>query len=526
MRHLFALLALLPLAAAPATAQGVDVVTKAGGVRGAALEGGVVAFKGIPYAAPPIGPLRWRAPRPATKWSGARDATRFGMPCFASPLPGLPAMPQSEDCLTLNVWTPAGGERAAKRPVMVWIHGGGFEFGSSAQPVSDGTKLARHDVVVVSFNYRLGVLGFLAHPTLDREGPASGDYGLQDQIAALRWVRDNIAAFGGDPANVTVFGESAGAHAIGLLMASPPARGLFAKAIAESGAFWDTEHGSPETHREALARGAAFQQRLGAVDLAALRAMPADRLNTAARWDVRRDPLTTAFSPSIDGYVLREAPVAAFERGAAARVPLLAGWNALEQTPLFVPRALPHETPQAFQSAAAKVFGAGRMADLAAAYPPADPASADTLIGDLVISQQTWELLRLQQKLLRTGVYAYQFSFTSPYSPLPNHTAEVKYVFGNLSPPPPGRGIGTPGARDRETSDQMMAYWTNFARRGDPNGPGLPAWPAYAGPGSQVLAITPAGAQAATETGTDRFRFLQSFRRNGRLPDAWRLAWP
>ena len=531
MRHAF-----LPIAAtlmsgvAPAvTAQTIDAVTRSGPVRGAASDGGGVAFKGIPYAAPPVGPLRWRSPQPAVRWSAPRDAARFGMPCLASPLPGRPStVPESEDCLTLNVWTPPAGSAAArtKRPVMVWIHGGGFVFGSSAQPGYDGAALAKRGVVLVSLNYRLGVFGFMAHPALDREGPASGNYGLQDQIAALRWVRANIAAFGGDPANVTIFGESAGAHAVGMLMASPQAKGLFAKAIAQSGAFWDADHGSIPTHAEALARGAAFQQRIGAGDLAALRAMPADRLNTAARWDVRLDPATTAFSPSVDGHVLRDAPAAVFAQGRAAKVPLLGGWNAKEEAPLFLPRALPHDTPQAFRAAATRLFGADRMAAAEAVYPSADAAaSSATLVGDLVISQQTWELLALQQKAQRTSVYAYQFSFTSPYSPIAGHTSEVKYVFGNLGPQMPGRGA-EPGARDCETTALMTAYWTNFAARGDPNGPGLPVWPAYAGPGSLVLAIAPDGATAAAETGTDRFTFLRSFRKAGRLPEYWRTATP
>ncbi|WP_375398095.1 carboxylesterase/lipase family protein [uncultured Sphingomonas sp.] len=521
------LTALLLMTATPAAAQTLDVVTGSGPVHGAVADGGVVAFKGIPYASPPVGPLRWRPPQPAARWTSPRDATRFGTPCFASPLPGPPSrVVESEDCLTLNVWTPPAGV-TGKRPVMVWIHGGGFVFGSSAQPGYDGTALAKRGVVLVSINYRLGVLGFLAHPALDREGPASGNYGLQDQIAALRWVRANIAAFGGDPANVTIFGESAGAHAVGMLMASPPARGLFAKAIAESGAFWDSEHGSIATHGEALARGTAFQQRMGATDLAALRAMPADRLNTATAWDIRLDPGTTAFAPSVDGYVLHEAPAAVFTRGAAARVPLLAGWNDKEEAPLFLPRALPHDTPRTFATGLASLFGTDRTAAADAVYPSADPAtSSATLIGDLVISQQTWELLALQQHARRTGVYAYQFSFTSPYSPVANHTAEVKYVFGNLGSPMLGRGVGEPGPRDRATGELMTAYWTNFATRGDPNGPGLPTWPAYAGPGSHVLAIAPDGARAATETGTDRFRFIQSFRKAGRLPEHWRTVMP
>lgn len=527
MKNLLRMIAaLLPLSAAQAApAPAIEAVTQSGVVRGAESGDGIVAFKGIPYAAPPIGPLRWRAPQPPSRWDTPRDTTRFGPPCFASPLPGLKTAPQSEDCLTVNVWTPRA-DRSAKRPVMVWIHGGGFEFGSSAQRGYDSIKLAQLGVVLVSFNYRLGVLGFLAHPALDREGPASGNYGLQDQIAALRWVRGNIAAFGGDPANVTIFGESAGAHAVGMLMASPQTKGLFAKAIAQSGAFWDAEHGSLETHGEALARGVAFQKKMDAASLADLRTMAADALNAAASWDFRLDPGITAFSPSVDGFVLRDSPAAVFARGGAARVPLLAGWNAKEEAPLFLPRSLPHESPQAFRNAAAGLFGLERMKDFEALYPSSDPTSSSAaLIGDQIISEQTWELLALQQKTRRDGVYAYQFSFTSPYSPIANHGAEVKYVFGNLLPSTVP-GTGEVGPRDSDTANLMMRYWTNFATRGDPNGSGLPVWPAYGGPGSRVLAITPTGSAAADETGTDRFKFIQSFRKNGRFPQRWRNAKP
>ena len=518
--------ALLPLAAVQATpAPTIEAVTQYGAVRGAASGDGIVAFKGIPYAAPPIGPLRWRTPQAPSRWNTPRDATHFGPPCFASPLPGLTTAPQSEDCLTVNVWTPRA-DHNARRPVMVWIHGGGFEFGSSAQRGYDGTKLAQLGVVLVSFNYRLGVLGFLAHPSLDREGSSSGNYGLQDQIAALRWVRGNIAAFGGDPANVTIFGESAGAHAVGILMASPQAKGLFAKAIAQSGAFWDAEHGSLETHGEALARGMAFQKKVNAASLTGLRAMAADVLNTAARWDFRLDPSRTAFSPSVDGFVLSDSPAAVFARGGAAKVPLLAGWNAKEEAPLFLPRSLPHEYPQMFRTAAVGLFGPERMGAFETLYPSSDPTSSSAmLVGDLIISEQTWELLVLQQKARRDGVYAYQFSFTSPYSPIANHGAEVKYAFGNLLPSIATAG-GEVGPRDSDTADLMMKYWTNFATRGDPNGSGLPVWPAYGGPGSRVLAITPVGSASADETGTDRFKFIQSFRKNGRFPERWRHSTP
>ena len=295
---------------------GRQVHTQAGHARGDRRDAnGVLAFKGIPYAAPPVGALRWRAPRPPAPWNGVRDASIFGPGCLSAlendPRPG----PRAEDCLTLNVWTAA--KRAdEKRPVMVWIHGGGFQFGSSANPATDGGALAARGVVVVSFNYRLGVLGFLAHPELDAEAP-SGNYGLLDQLAALRWVKANIAGFGGDPDNVTLFGESAGAMAVGIVMASPLAHGLFHKAIGESGAFWDGKYGPLQGFEEARTRGLAFARQQGDASIAALRAMPAEQLNAAAPWSFKTSPVTTAFSPSIDHYVAPDAPALRFLRGHA-----------------------------------------------------------------------------------------------------------------------------------------------------------------------------------------------------------------
>ncbi|WP_246649036.1 carboxylesterase/lipase family protein [Bradyrhizobium canariense] len=308
------------------TAAGLQRVvrTQAGFVRGGPRDAsGVIAFKGIPYAAPPVGPLRWCAPQPPAPWDGVRDARVFGAGCLSALENDQRPGPRDEDCLYLNVWTAA--KRAdEKRPVMVWIHGGGFQFGSSANPATDGNALAVKGVVVVSFNYRLGIFGFLAHPDLDMEAP-SGNYGLQDQLAALRWVKANIAGFGGDPDNVTLFGESAGAMAVGILMASPLAHGLFHKAIGQSGAFWDGKHGPLQGFEEARARGLAFARQRGNGSIAALRSMPADRLNAAAPWSFRTSPVVTAFSPSIDGHVVPDVPARRFLRGEQMHIPLLAG---------------------------------------------------------------------------------------------------------------------------------------------------------------------------------------------------------
>ncbi len=488
---------------------------------------GVTAFKGIPYAAPPIGPLRWQPPQPAPAWPGIREMAGFGASCWASPPPGppRPAPPQNEDCLTLNIWAPAG--TGAPRPVMVWLHGGGFVFGSASLPSYDGALLAARGVVVVSLNYRLGVFGFLAHPALDAEHAGSGAFGLQDQVAALQWVKRNIAAFGGDTGNVTLFGESAGAHAIGLLMTTAHTEGLFHKAIIESGAFWDGARGSIPTHGAALAKGAALAAKLAGGDLDVLRGISAGDLNAATAWDFTSDPSVTAFAPSLDGQLLIDSPAAVFARGAQHSIPVLGGWNAAEDLP-FRSLALPHSTPEAFEAAAAKLFG-DRMDAFRAAYPAHTAEEAQVaafhLVGDQVIAEQTWELLGLHARTGRAPVFTYQFAHTSPYSPVASHVAEVPFVFGTLTPQFFAPLAPVAGDTDRQIAALMMSYWTNFAFRGDPNGLGLPLWPTYAGAGSTVMHIR-ADAEAGQETATERLRFIGSFRRNGRLPETWRSLPP
>jgi para-nitrobenzyl esterase len=506
---------------------GNDIRIASGTVRGLPRdERGVLAFKGIPYAAAPVGALRWRAPQAPPAWDDVRDATQYGAR-FLSALTGdaTPGPPRREDALNLNVWT-AARNADAQLPVMVWVHGGGFQFGSAANPAIDGAQLAARGVVVVTFNYRLGVLGFFAHPELDAEAPP-GNFGLQDQLAALRWVQANIGHFGGDPANVTVFGESAGAHAIGLLMASPLAHGLMHKAIGQSGAFWDTPHGSLSTFDEARTRGVAFARRLGASSIAELRAMPAETVNAAAPWDFTSDPGLSAFSPHIDRYVVPDVPAARFSRGEQLPIPLLAGWNAVEDWP-FRDLALPHATAAVFLEAAERVFGHDRMNEFRTHYPAGNDAeataSAYALVGDMLISQQTWEWLELQRRLPAAPVFGYRFSYESAYAPIASHVVEIAFVFGTLTPQFIVDGAMPPGAADRALADTMMSYWVNFARTGDPNGSGLPAWPAYGETGSVVEFGAGVGARANTNAG--RFRFLSSYRSGGVLPAAWRTAMP
>lgn len=515
--------AAMPLAAQAQAGSVAEVVdTAAGPVRGVPRDAsGVLAFKGIAYAAAPVGPLRWHGPEPVQPWSETRDATAFGKRCLSAlPNDPEPGPPRSEDCLYLNLWTAAQAP-GEKRPVMVWIHGGGFQFGSGSAPSFNGTGLAGKGAIVVTFNYRVGVLGYMAHPELDLEG-ASGNYGLLDQLAALQWVKANIARFGGDPGNVTLFGESAGAHAVGLLMTSPLAQGLFHKAIGESGAFWDGKNGPMEGYDESRARGAAFARKLGATSVAQLRAIPAEKLNAAAPWDFTMNPMVTTFSPNVDRYVLPDFPSTRYARGEFMKIPLLAGWNAVEEYP-FGAFALPHDNARQFRDAAARMFGQDWLAQFLDLYPARTDGeaamSAAALNGDITISEQTWRWLEYQRSA-GVPVFGYHFSYTSPYIPIASHITEIPFVFGTLTPQFIIHTQLPPAAADRDLAATMMAYWVNFATRGNPNGAGLPIWPAYGKDGRiQELGTVVAGRSNAQLA---RFKFLSSYRTGGTLPMRWR----
>jgi para-nitrobenzyl esterase len=468
-----------------------QVRTATGLVKGdTSSDGRIRIFKNIPYAAPPVGELRWKEPHAVAPWVGVRDATAFGRQCVQGAIFGDIQFPQppSEDCLNLNVWTPATktGERL---PVMVWIHGGGFQAGAGPEPRHDGDPLARKGVVVVTFNYRLGVFGFLAHPELTRESGrhASGNYGMLDQVAALRWVRDNIANFGGDPRNVTIFGESAGSFAVSALMASPLARGLFHNAIGESGAYFTAGSGTlalqPLPATEQL--GVKFGAKLGAESVAALRAKSAEEVLQAA---LKTQPW---FSPNVDGYFLSEDVYATFAAGRQARVPLLAGWNADEiRAGVVLGKQKP--TAQSFSGETRKRFG-DHAAAILEAYPATTDAealeSAAALASDLFIGHATWKWLEMHVRSGRAPVYRYSFDRKIPVAPDEKvnavaatsrdigarHAGEIEYVFGALD----SRRKVPWEASDRRLSDAMMTYWTNFARTGDPNGRGLAKWPRY-----------------------------------------------
>lgn len=482
---------LLLLASASIAASAPTLVHVGAGTLAGTETDGVRRFAGIPYAAPPVGALRWRPPAPVARWTGVRQAADFGARCTQPRIPGTAPRPvaMSEDCLFLNVWTAARPARPA--PVLVWIHGGGSRVGTGSDPVFDGTHLARRGIVVVTINYRLGALGFLSLPALDREsgGHGSGNYGFLDDIAALRWVRDNIAAFGGDPRRVTIAGESSGSVAVGVLMASPLAHGLFAQAIGESGSvFRRAEHGSMGATTLAAedAKGERLlryeQARHGRGDLAFLRTLPAATVNADADAVVN----TTAFYnlPVVDGTVLTEAPAKTFAAHRQNDVPLIVGWNAIEGSLMRGPTM--DGTPDQILK---QRFGAAAAASLRPFYPSADPAeeaaSGMRLLGDESIACGTWAWAMAQHATGTHPVFLYVFTQAPnipPHRfPIPDgtagafHGAEMAYVFDNLD----AKAGWTIDATDRRVADQMSGYWVGFVRTGVPGGAGLPAWPSY-----------------------------------------------
>jgi para-nitrobenzyl esterase len=466
----------------------------AGELRGT-HEAGLRVFRGIPYARPPIGPLRWRAPERLPRWNGVRDATAFGPACF-QPQPQLssiyaPAapLPMSEDCLTLNIWAPAKAKNAA---VFFWIHGGALTTGSSREPMYDGRKLAERGVVVVSINYRLGVLGWLAHPELSAEqGGISGNYGLLDQIRALEWVRDNIRAFGGDPTNVTIAGESAGALSVMYLMASPPARGLFAKAISESGYMISTPalkqavHGAPSAEQAGLALAAA----LNTPDLAALRAMDPGKLTDAA--------VKAGFGPwgAVDGKVFPGQLVDVFGQGKQAPVPLLVGFNQGEIRSLKVLAPPVPASPQAYED---KIRASYRdLADqFLRLYPSSDMAESVLAATRDGLYGWTAERMARNQEAIGEPAYLYLWDHGYPATDTAGlhafHASELPFVFGTFGAVGPEwpKIPHTPG--ETAMSDALADYWTSFARTGKPVAAHAPQWPRYDRTGAYMhFAATP-----------------------------------
>ena len=455
----------------------LKVKTEQGKVQGKTINSGKVnAFLGLPYAAPPVGDLRWKAPEAPAKWKGMRDATKFAAHCAQNHVfddmvfqgPGA-----NEDCLYLNVYAPADAKENSKLPVMFWIHGGGYSGGGSDEPRHNGDFLPLKGVVLVTINYRLGVFGFLVTDELAKEGNgAAGNYGLLDMVAALHWVKDNIKKFGGDPNNVTIFGESAGSFAVSTLMASPLAHGLFAKAIGESGgAFPGGLALGGDTVVERSKADGAWMDSIGAKSIKDLRAMPADQVLEAAK------KKQGGFPPVVDGRLLTEPVPATFAAGKQAHVPLLAGWNADEGS--FM--AMRGMTATQWNTMATELFKE-RSAAFLKLYPGDDDAqalrSAIDYGSDNFIALGTWKWLEAQKKTGQSPVYRYHFELAatpSKFHPgtFAFHSDDIEYVFGTLDTRP-GWNVRP---EDRKLSDQMMSYWTNFAKTGDPNGAGLPNWP-------------------------------------------------
>jgi para-nitrobenzyl esterase len=482
---------------------------------------GVHAYKGIPYAAPPVGPLRWRPPQPVARWNGVRSAEAFGPNSmqgivFGDIDPTVCGI--SEDCLYLNVWTPASPGSSDRLPVMAWIHGGGFVVGSGSEPRYDGTRLAAHGIVVVTLNHRLNALGFLAHPELSRESRhgASGNYGMLDLVAALQWVRRHIAAFAGDPDNVTIAGESAGSEAVSALMASPLARGLFARAIGESGAMFATPSRSPAPLAKAEAEGIAFMRKVGAANLKELREAPAEAILAAAPG--------LGFRPIIDGRFLPKSPAAIFAAREQSDVPLMAGWNKDEG---FNFTLLPGEAAKRpYADLVREIFGEHTEAALRlypGGSPGAEQASARALGGDLTIIHPTWAWIEAQKATGEAEVFRFRFD-RAPLTPQgwfgerdsrsagAFHAGEILYVFDNLHAFP-----WLISDADRALAELASSYWVNFVKTGDPNGPNLPPWPSLRT--GRVMKLD-APASTAPEDGRDRQIFLRDIaaQKSGAIP--------
>lgn len=457
------------------------VTAPAGNLRGVAV-GNIHVFKGIPYALPPTGPMRWKPPVPAPSWKNTREATEFGFVCV-QPKPQSGSIyswdprPMSEDCLTLNIWAPAGARNA---PVFFWIHGGALSSGTGSDGLYDGTAFAARGLVVVSINYRLGVLGFLAHPQLSAESSrhVSGNYGLLDQIEALRWVNRNIAAFGGDPANVTIAGESAGALSVMYLMAAHDARGLYAKAVAESAYMVSAPElrTTPFGGVSAESAGLSLAQKAGAADMAGLRSMDAEALTAVAAG--------TGFFPFfvIDGQVLTRQIVDVFDRGEQAKVPILAGFNSGEIRSL---RSL--MPPVVADAATYEKEIRARYADLAEAFLALYPSNhiEESMLATTRDALYGWTSQRLVIRQTAAGVPSFHYLFDHGYPAADArglhafHASELPYVFGTADRTP-ARWPAVPTTPvETQLTNTMLDYWASFARTGTPAAANAPTWPAY-----------------------------------------------
>lgn len=486
--------------------------TQYGRVKGTISDQGIHIFKGIPFAKPPVGDLRWKSPQAPDSWEGILEANQFGpSPMQAPPQPFMfwssefliPEAPISEDCLYLNVWTPKVDEQA-KLPVVVYIYGGGFRSGGSACPIYDGENTAKEGVVYVSVNYRVGLFGFLAHPELTKESPdnTSGNYGIQDMIAGLTWVRDNIAQFGGDPNRVTIAGQSAGAFAVNYLTIAPQAQGLFRGAIAESGAdFRQVGLGRGQLLEAAHKEGISLQDELGLSGISDLRRLPADSLLVATKGGTW---------PIVDGHTIPRPVREMYALGLQAKVPVLLGWN--KEDILFVRP----QTPEAFHDALAQRFGSW-AGQFKAAYPATDAkitlASQKRLSRDETFGTQVYRWAKAHAAPSGNRVYVYNFNrglpaYTEESAFGAFHSGEIVYAYNNL------HTLDRPWEdSDRELSRVMSSFWINFIKSGNPNGSGLPVWPEFTKDNQQVMQLDVASGSSPFQD-RDAYELWESFEAN------------
>ncbi|RAJ97911.1 para-nitrobenzyl esterase [Larkinella arboricola] len=517
-------------------ATGPQVKTANGVVEGVTESSGIRAFKGIPFGQPPVGELRWKEPQPVKNWQGVRKTVKFGPRAMQRPIfgdMGFRSDGMSEDCLYLNVWTPAKASKE-KLPVLVYFYGGGFMAGDGSEGRYDGESMATKGIVALTVNYRLGVFGFMAHPELTKESPhrSSGNYAYLDMAAALRWVQQNIAAFGGDPKRVTIAGESAGSIAVSGLMASPLSKGLINGAIGESGSLLGGLPPVPLTSGEET--GLAFAKAVGANSLAELRAMPADQLLEATG-----KPGAPRFSATVDGYFFPKAPLEIYTAGQQAHVPLLVGWNSEEMNARAI-LGQEQPTPENYANAVRKLYG-DRAEEVLKLYPGSTEEqvleSATALAGDRFLAYSTWKWADLQSK---TGggkpVYRYYYSRPRP-AMVPEmgnaapglaggvvkstdanavkippargavHSAEIEYAMGNLSK----NKVYAWTPEDHKVSEVMQNFFANFIKTGNPNGAGLPNWPAINSGNSVQYMQIDVNTRLETEKDRARYLFLDPF---------------
>ncbi len=507
---LVVLLVLIVFAGACSSPSLTTVVEVTGGTIEGIEQDGIFSYKGIPFAAPPVGDLRWKAPEPVQPWTGIKKADAFAPACMQAANSMGNTAPVSEDCLYLNVWTPAR-KQDEKLPVVFWIYGGGFSGGSTSTPMYDGTGFAKKGAVMVSGAYRLGPFGFLAHPELSREsGKGSGSYGMQDMIAGLEWVKENITRFGGDPSNVTIFGHSAGGAAVSILAASPLMKGLFHKAICMSGGNFGPLQTSNQpgmgmgvpSLKVAEANGEAFLKELGAADLQAARALSAEEIQKALAGGMGG----MRFRPGADGYVISNDLYSLHKEGNFNYTPILLGHTSNEMGS-FGGRG--NVTAEAFEKQIKSQYGPHADAILAAYPHSTDDEATKASSGvrnDSGFAYNTWIWSRLQSQAGNGNAYQYYFHY-NPRNPDAGsgHGSDVPYAFQTIG----GRG-GEPSPEDLELSDMISSYWINFAKSGDPNGPGLPEWPAFKQDDQKVM-VFDAAPSARTVPNLDRLKVIDAY---------------